>query len=101
MAPHATQQEQAIIGLYEIEVLKAKQLHGIMILDPWLHYISARQAYLLAKKEADEIYLRRREELYETLICTIRPTVGERANQNVERNGTAAGKPLSERNRTD
>jgi hypothetical protein len=72
-----------------------------MIVDPWLHYISAKQAYLKARKEADEVYLARREELYEKLICTIRPTVAERANQNVERNGIPAGKPLSERNHAD
>jgi hypothetical protein len=101
MAPHATQAEQAIIGFYEIEVLRARQDHGIMIVDPWLHYVSAKQAYLRARKEADEVYLARREQLYENLLCAIRPTVAERANQNVERNGVTAGKPHSERNHAD
>jgi hypothetical protein len=93
LATHATQEEQAIIGFYEIEVLKAKEIHGIMTRDPWLHYMSARLHYLTAKKEADEQYLKRREELYETLICSVRPQIVERATQNVERNGVSAGKP--------
>jgi hypothetical protein len=77
--------EQLLIAEYEVEVLKAKEMHGIMTRDPWLHYMSAKLAYYQAKKEADDLYITSRRKIYTRLQKALGNAKTERATEHVER----------------
>ncbi len=90
---HYNQDTLLTLAAYQTEVMKAKEDHGIMIRDPWLHYLSAKMAYETAKRDADKIYIETRI----TLLDDLRIRLGskaERAAQYVERNGVSGGKPV-------
>lgn len=94
MGNYITQDEEFIRARYQIDVMEAKQAHGLMIRTSFQNLIRARTVYEQAKKEADELYLATRKRLFNRLrkelsnshIDSIAKERAERYNNECERN---------------
>ncbi len=67
MATYITEDEEMLRAQYEIWVLEAKSVHGLMLRESYQTLVRARLAYEAAKREADELYLASRRKLFNKL----------------------------------
>lgn len=67
MATYITEDEEMLRAQYEIWVLEAKSVHGLMLRESFQTLIRAKLAYEAQKREADELYLASRRKLFNKL----------------------------------
>lgn len=92
MSNYITEDEEFIRARYQLDVLEAKQAHGLMLQTSYQNMVRAIAVYKAAKKEADELYLATRKRLFNRLrkelsnhhIDKIALERAERYDRNVE-----------------